>query len=289
MVIRKPIEMLRKDGLDGFAERLKRRITRRFEKKYSALTVTHNEAMKWYERRKDDYERLITAVCPYVSNDAIIFDIGANIGYFTLLLTERLNFKGSAYLFEPVPHLAELCKTTFSGVTFGVTVLDFGLSDMDAEEEIFIANNGNLGWNTLISQMATPDMIKIRIRLKAFDSCGIDVTPSFIKVDVEGAEYKVFRGMLGSLRKWRPLPVVLCEVGWGQSHPAWEQEMSIFMEMKRIGYTICDLNGLPVDENKLQRTTDVLFIPGKPEKPFQNLFQSDESTGHMTQGRKDDG
>jgi FkbM family methyltransferase len=263
MVIGKALEILRKDGLNGFAERLKRRITRRLEKKHSALTVTHNEAMKWYERRKDEYERLITAVCPYVSNDAIIFDIGANIGYFTLLLTERLNFKGSAYLFEPVPHLAELCKTTFCGVTFSVTVFDFGLSDGDTEEDIFIANNGNLGWNTLVSQMTTADMTKIRIRLKTFDTCGIDVTPSFIKVDVEGAEYKVFRGMLGSLRKWHPLPVVLCEVGWGQSHPAWEEELSLLVGMKRIGYTICDLNGLPIDENNLQGTTDVLFIPKK--------------------------
>jgi hypothetical protein len=109
--------------------------------------------------------------------------------------------------------------------------------------------------------MATPDMTKSRIRLKAFDGCGIDVTPSFIKVDVEGAEYKVFQGMLGSLRKWRPLPVILCEVGWGQSHPEWEEEMRVFAEMKRIGYSICDLDGLPIDESNLQGTSDVLLLP----------------------------
>ncbi len=263
MLIEKAIVILRKEGLNGLVKRLIIRITRRLEKKYSPLTVTHKEAMQWFEHRKDGYDRLITAVCPYVSNDAIIFDIGANIGYFTLLLIERLNFKGSAYLFEPVPHLAELCKKTFRNVPFGVTVFDFGLSNRDTEEDIFIAGNGNLGWNTLVSQMTTSDMTKIRIRLKTFDACGIEVTPSFIKVDVEGAEYKVFRGMLGSLRKWHPLPVVLCEVGWGHSHPAWEEELSILMEMKRIGYTICDLDGLPIDENNLQGTTDVLFIPKK--------------------------
>jgi FkbM family methyltransferase len=263
MLIGKAIVILRKEGFIGLIERLKIRITRRLEKKYSALTVSHKEAMKWFERRRHQYDRLITAVCPYVSNDAIIFDIGANIGYFTLLLTERLNFKGSVYLFEAVPHLAELCKTTFCDVPFSVTVFDFGLSDRDTEEDIFIGGDGNLGWNTLVSQKATSDMTEIRIRLKTFDTCRIDVTPSFIKVDVEGAEYKVFRGMLGSLRKWHPLPVVLCEVGWGQSHPAWEEEMSIFTEMKRIGYTICGLDGLPIDESKLQGTTDVLFIPPK--------------------------
>lgn len=263
MFIGKAIEILCKEGLNGLGERLRRRVTHHLEKKYSAATVTHKEAMEWFEFRKDRYDRLISAVYPYVSSNGVIFDVGANIGYFTFLLAERLNFKGSAYLFEPVPHLAELCKTTFRDVSFGVTVFDFGLSDRDAEEAIFIAGNGNLGWNTLVSQMATSDMKKVPIRLKSFDTCGIDVTPSLIKVDVEGAEYKVFRGMVDSLKKWKPLPVVLCEVGWGQSHPAWEEEMSVFTEMKQIGYVICDLDGLPIDENNLQATTDVLFIPRK--------------------------
>ena len=261
MLIRKAMAILRKEGFTGLVERLIRRITHRLEKKHSALTVTHKEAMKWFEHRREGNDRLITAVCPHISNNAVILDIGANIGYFTLLLTERLNFKGSAYLFEPVPHLSELCKTTFRDVPFRVTVFDFGLSDRDTVEDIFIAGDGNLGWNTLVSQMSNSDMKKIRIQLKTFDTCGIDVMPSFIKVDVEGAEYKVLRGMLGSLRKWHPLPLVLCEVGWGQSHPAWEKEMSTFTEMERIGYTICDLDGLPIDVKNLQGTTDVLFIP----------------------------
>jgi FkbM family methyltransferase len=261
MHIGKAIGILREQGFNGLVERVTLRIPRRFQKKHSALTVTHKEAMKWFRRDRLAYNRLITAVRPYVSNDAVIFDIGANIGYFTLLLTESLNFKGSAYLFEPVPHLAELCKKTFSDVPFGVTVFDFGLSDKDTEEDIFIADTGNLGWNTIVSQRTTSNMTKIRIRLMSFDTCGIDATPSFIKIDVEGAEYQVLRGMLGSIRKWRPLPVVLCEVGWGQSHPAWDEEMDIFSQIQLIGYTICDLDGLPIDVDTLQKTTDVLFIP----------------------------
>jgi Methyltransferase FkbM domain len=142
-------------------------------------------------------------------------------------------------------------------------VFDFGLSDRDTEEDIFIAGDGNLGWNTIVSQWATPGMTKARIRLKPFDACGIDVTPHLIKVDVEGAEYKVLRGMLGSFRKWHPLPVILCEIVCGQSHPAWEEEMSVFKEMKQLGYTICDLGGSAIDENILQGTNNVLFIPRK--------------------------
>jgi FkbM family methyltransferase len=270
MIIGRLKEFFRKERFNGFVaqingpvELLKKRISRGLEKKHSATAVTHKEAIDWFERRKQEYDQLISAASPYIRRDSIIFDIGANIGYFTFLLLQRLDYNGTAYLFEPVPHLAKLCKTTFRDVPFNVTVFDFGLSDRDTEEDIFIAGDGNLGWNTLISQKATSDMKKISIRLKTFDTCGIDVTPSFVKIDVEGAEYMVLKGMLGSLRKWHPLPVVLCEVGWGQDHPAWEEELWVFTEMKRIGYTICNLDGLLIDETSLQRTTDVLFIPQK--------------------------
>jgi hypothetical protein len=50
----------------------KKRLNRSLEKKLSALTVTHQDAMKWFERRREGYDRLITAVCPYVSNDAMM-------------------------------------------------------------------------------------------------------------------------------------------------------------------------------------------------------------------------
>jgi FkbM family methyltransferase len=225
------------------------------------LTVSHRQAMEWFENRRHEYNRLISAVYPYVSSDSTIFDIGANIGYFTLLLAERVKLLGSAYLFEPIPHLAELCKATFLNARFRATVFDFGLSDKDTEEDMFIAQNGNLGWNTLVSEKTSPDMRKVRVRLKSFDGCGIDATPSLIKIDVEGYEYMVFRGMLSSIPKWSPLPVMLCEIGWGRSHPAWDEEMSVLREMKAIGYAICDLAGSRIDESCLEATTDVLLIP----------------------------
>src|SRR5712692_8944318 len=261
LLIEKAKRILRNEGLPGLVERVKRRISRRFEKNYSAIAVTHQEGMKWFERRKEGYDALISAVCPYLRSDAVVFDVGANLGYFTFLLAKRLNFIGSAYLFEPVPHLAELCRTTFSQVPFDVRVFDFGLSDRDAEEDLFIAGSGNLGWNTLVSHKATSDMTKVRVQLRRFDSCGIEAIPSLVKIDVEGAEYRVLRGMIGSFRRWQPLPVVLCEVGWGHTHPAWAEELSVFAEIRRVGYTVYNLDGFPIDESHLRTTTDVLFLP----------------------------
>jgi FkbM family methyltransferase len=241
--------------------RLKHRLALFMEKRRSAMSVSHREAMKWYELRKESYEALISAVTPYVKQDAVVFDIGANVGFFSHLLAEKIGFKGSMYLFEPLPHLASLCEETFSDVSYEAHVFNYGLSDGDAEVDIFVASNGNLGWNTIIQSKASDDMERVRIQLKHFETCKPEAVPTFIKIDVEGSEYLVLRGMLDSLRAWPQRPVILCEVGWGTSHPQWDEELAVFNELKTIGYTFCDLEGSAIDETSISRTTDVLLIP----------------------------
>jgi FkbM family methyltransferase len=239
------------------------RILRKLEKKQNPNNITYETAIKWFGRREDIYEDLLEAVIPYVDREGTIIDVGANIGYFSLLLMKKIDFLGSAYLFEPVPNLANLCKTNFKDKPYKVQVFNFGLSNEDGEFEIFTDRDGNIGWNTLIAGKATANMEKIKVKTKKFDSVGIEARPSFIKVDVEGTEYKVFQGMLNSMKTWKPLPVILCEVGWGQSHPNWKEELLVFGELGKLGYDFYDLKKLKIDMAGLKKTTDVICIPRK--------------------------
>lgn len=240
---------------------LKNRILIKLEPKYNPNSITHKQALRFFNCRKKGYEEIISAVLPYISSEGVIFDIGANIGYFSLLLLENIDFRGSVYLFEPVPNLTSLCVNTFRDKIYKTKVFPFGLSDENKKIEIYTDNNGNIGWNTLISKKTTSNMSKMQVKVKSFDSLSLNIKPDLIKVDVEGAEYKVFRGMLNSLKTWKPLPVILCEVAWGQSHPDWNEELSVFKELENLGYCLCDLDKCKIDINKLQQTTDVLFLP----------------------------
>ena len=212
--------------------RFKNRLLSLTEAKHSPMSVTHKEAMKWFKHRKAGYEELVSAVTPYLDQDSIIFDVGANVGYFSFLLAKKINFKGSIYLFEPLPNLANLCEETFRDASYEAKVFNYGLSDEDSEQDIFVSTNGNIGWNTIVQSKASEDMEKVRIQLKEFENCQFDAIPTFIKIDVEGAEYLVLRGMLDSFRKWDNLPVILCEVGWGNSHPKWDEEIEVFQTTK---------------------------------------------------------
>jgi FkbM family methyltransferase len=217
--------------------------------------------MEWYSHRRPVWDLLVDAVAPYISTESVIIDVGANIGYFSLCLTEKLGRVKTLYLFEPVPHLADLCKKTFATSAVETHVYAIGLSDEESTTDIYVGADGNLGWNTIVAEKASPNMIKVPIALKVFDRCGIDAVPGFIKIDVEGVEYKVLRGMRESLARWHPLPVILCELSWGSSHPHWHEVVQVIQELKTIGYVVNDLEGNPIDEHDIRTTCDVIFVP----------------------------
>lgn len=229
--------------------------------KHNARTVDYADAMAWFENRRPTYLRLCKAVEPYVEKDGVVFDVGANVGYFTKILGETLGLRGAVHLFEPVPHLAELCERTAERLPVETTVHPFGLSDEDATLEIFLSGSGNLGWNTIIAERTQQNMTSTQIEVREFAHAGVQDIPTLVKIDVEGAEYRVLHGMMGAIEQWAPRPTILCEIGWGSNHPDWPKELEAFDALAGLGYRATDLSGRPIDVRTIDRTTDVLFLP----------------------------
>ncbi|WP_370616455.1 FkbM family methyltransferase [Mumia sp. Pv 4-285] len=229
----------------------------------SGATVDATTARAWFERRRPTYERLAESVRPYVPADGVVFDVGGNVGFFTEVLTDAVGFRGTVHLFEPLKNLADLCTENLSGKDYTAVVHAYGLGAEDETTEIFVAADGNLGWNTLIADKTQPEMTTAPIAIRAFSGTGISDVPDFVKIDVEGAEYLVLRGLLPALHSWAALPVILCEIGWGETHPAWDEELAVFDELANLGYEARDLDGGPVDIAAIRKTTDVLLVPGQ--------------------------
>jgi hypothetical protein len=78
----------------------------------SAIDVEPAVALAWFETRRAQYIKLAQAVEPHIHPQGMVLDVGANIGYFTKILTEVTNFRGTVHMFEPVPHLARIIYTT---------------------------------------------------------------------------------------------------------------------------------------------------------------------------------
>lgn len=124
-------------------------------------------------------------------------DAGANLGYFSLLIGARLPPSGRVFAFEPHPRLAELARRNafINGLEGVVTVHPFGLSDTEAETD-FSFPKGHLGGG-LIGGIDRPerfDVVRSRVR-RLDDVLDADATVDLMKIDVEGHEPAVLRGM----------------------------------------------------------------------------------------------
>lgn len=138
----------------------------------------------------------IEVLLSYLKPDALCLDIGANLGYFTLKFAQRLRGKGRVMAFEPHPKLRSLISRTLNlnGQLQKVEICPFGLSDQD-RDAIFNFDHDHLG-SGRIADGPVSGLESVYSNVRRLD----DVLPAgtiadIVKIDVEGHEQHVLRGM----------------------------------------------------------------------------------------------
>jgi FkbM family methyltransferase len=149
-----------------------------------------------------------------------VFDIGANEGFLTLLLQRLVGADGHVVAFEPSPRNVRRLRRNLrlNGVE-SVTVQAVAVSDRSGRDRLWLTRYGG-GPSLVSSDVRPPDAIRATsVTVRRLDDLVGDVVmpPALVKIDVEGAEEQVLRGMDRVLRHHRP--VVLVEVD-GPSGPA---------------------------------------------------------------------
>src|SRR5579863_8914575 len=91
-------------------------------------------------------EENVEILLSFLEDGAVFLDIGANLGFFSLRIGERLRRHGKVCAFEPHPKLAELARhnVNYNGLSGIVTVYDYGLSRAEGYTEFHFAK-GHLG------------------------------------------------------------------------------------------------------------------------------------------------
>ena len=150
-------------------------------------------------------------------------DIGANIGNHSVFFA---NFFSNVDSFEPHPDNYYLLK--FNARNFkNIRTFSFGASDIDEQEFIYTHNNIDTGASTLESTINFKDLIKKnnpnliqrkhKVQLKNLDNFYKENKTkkiSFIKIDVEGHEYKSLVGLKKIINE--DFPVIALEQLEGQ-------------------------------------------------------------------------
>ncbi|MCO5936053.1 FkbM family methyltransferase [Mucilaginibacter sp. RB4R14] len=134
-------------------------------------------------------------------------DIGGNIGLQSIRMSQCVGNGGKVYAFEPLNHLQEKFKKNVSlNKAVNVTLLPFALSDTETEAEFSINKNAwNQGTFSLNDSQVHTDKqtvyVKIADNLSEVQSLN---HLALIKIDVEGYEYQVLRGLTNTLKQHKP-------------------------------------------------------------------------------------
>ena len=139
----------------------------------------------------------------YIPDDAVILDIGANIGSHSLYWTLERDAK-KIYAFEPLPGTYEILQKNIelNNLNDRIISFNFGLSDEEINAKIGSYNKQNIGGTSFVKAD------KGNFKLKTLDSLNIPEKIDLFKIDVEGAEVEVLLGAVETIKKNKPIIVI---------------------------------------------------------------------------------
>ncbi len=163
-------------------------------------------------------------------------DVGANHGYYTLVMADAVGYRGRVLAIEPTPRLAQLLEFTLmvNGFERWATILQKAVSDM-AAQNVKLMIPKNLGMNaTLCGDIDVSDCDTIEVETVTLDELTKDwPAVDMVKIDTEGAEEAVWRGMQGMLRN-NPDVIVILEVNCAR----YAEPMAFLQEIQKAEFVL---------------------------------------------------
>ena len=153
------------------------------------------------------------AVASLLAPGGTFFDVGANVGFFSLVAARVVGASGHVYAFEPVPHIAECIRANARrNELANIDVLEVAVVDRGGRAPLLLS--AHPGGATLSDRDTPADLTgTIEVETVAIDdlvAAGTVQPPTVVKVDVEGVELEVLQGMDNTLRTHQP--AIVCEL-----------------------------------------------------------------------------
>jgi FkbM family methyltransferase len=164
-------------------------------KKWTVGSSTHGCWLGSYEYEKQK------ALQRFLKIGDVVYDVGANVGFYSLLASLLVGETGHVFSFEPLPdNLRELKRHLQLNHVRNCTVIEAAVSSVDGEAAFDLSNDRCTGH---LAETGT-----LRVRTLTLDRLIQDAgmrPPSLIKIDIEGAEYECLRGAAGVIQEFGPV------------------------------------------------------------------------------------
>jgi FkbM family methyltransferase len=166
----------------------------------------------------------------------ILYDVGANIGYVSLLLARATGESGRVFAFEALPANVERLRANlrFNGMDRMVTIVAAAVGAGSGPVRFLVHESGGMGKSEgsagRLDQYAAAITVP-GISLDEFVYAQGNPPPQAIKMDIEGGEVLALPGMRRVLAETRPLMLM-------ELHGA-ESASAAWQALTAAGYQIC--------------------------------------------------
>jgi FkbM family methyltransferase len=169
-------------------------------------------------------------------------DVGANYGYYTLLMAAACGPEGRVVACEPNPLLAETYlpqNLALNGFHHGVEICPKVVGNLDDQDVNFVLHDGDFATSSLERWSYAHRREAVRVPAVTLDRlCADWPRLDLVKIDAEGAEGLVWEGMQETLRRF-PHAVVVLELHLQRDPP---QTVGILHQLQRAGYPLRSIN-----------------------------------------------
>ena len=224
------------------------------------LINTYRHKGYWYFGDKRE-EKTTKSIKSLINKGDKIVEVGGHIGFLSHLYSDLVGPEGHVYVFEPgvnnVPY------TRFNVATLSnITLYEKGCSDYNGPATFY--NDGLTGQNNSLlddfegveevaashyeNSTRTPTIIEVIKLSHVIDE--LNFIPNHIKIDVEGAEINVLKGIGNYLGI---IPSLMVEVT--------RNEKEVFSLMQKFGYIAFDENLVRLEGNFLRRGNTFFLLP----------------------------
>jgi FkbM family methyltransferase len=204
----------------------------------------------------------------FITRGSRFLDVGANIGYLSAIGLGLVGATGEVHSFEPVPeYCSRLRALASANPAYRLTVNQFALGAEQTSARVSTSRLPNIGWATMVPGLMDAQEIKYSVdtEVQRLD-CYIEVhnlaNISLLKIDCEGYEFPILKGLQGFFETARGLPPILCEVAPAAYPLSGESLTGLEGYMSRYGYRAFSTIDCKtaIEIKKLEVTTDVVFL-----------------------------
>lgn len=196
-----------------FGRRFTQRRVRDFRMWLDLQDAGISRTLLLFGRREEEHAIILRRV---LKPGMTVFDIGANIGYYVLIERGLIGPTGRIVAIEPSSQNVALLRRNLAlnNAQNDVTLFEMAISDQAGKRELYMSQQSNLntfhptgsasgyldGRRTEVEIDTVPGVVR-RTGLK----------PDLIRMDVEGHEIEVLRGLIPAIRAGEMAPMVLFE------------------------------------------------------------------------------